>query len=141
MAITVFGIVGVLLSIIPISLWYFVQRVHTTGLGVILVNFAATIFLIAGIILLAVAGLTLFLGYGLWTGRKWAYPLGFAVGTITVLAAFAQFADGDLLGIFDFATGLWTLYSLMKPEVKMYFGRYGNRLYPVTQLPVKTETV
>ena len=132
-----FGTVGVLLSIIPLSLWYFVSRIHTSGIGILITGVISEIFLIAGVILLGIGLLTLFLGYGLWTGKRWAYPLGIGIGTITVLAAFAQFADGSVLGIFDFITGVWTLYLLMKPEVKAYFERY-QKIFRIPQLSRET---
>lgn len=125
--VTVLGIVGVILSSGIFALSYLIMIAHVSGIIAVIARFVSELLLVLAVIVLIPAALTLLVGYGLLTGRAWAYPIGIIVSVIDVITAFLQFGGGSLTGIFDLIVGLWMLTSLMKPDVKAYFGKTVRR--------------
>lgn len=120
--VTILGVLGVALSSVIFALSYMIMILHVSGFFAVITGIISRILLVIGVLVLIPAGLTLLVGYGLLSGRRWAYPIGIIVSMIDVIDAFIQFAaGGSITGIIDLATGLWMLSSLLKPEVKAYF--------------------
>jgi lysylphosphatidylglycerol synthetase-like protein (DUF2156 family) len=73
---------------------------------------------------LAVGGLlAIFVGYGIWTGKDWAWTLAvvlYALGLVFSLFAVAIGTYSGLVGLIVEALFLWYLW---RPNVRSYFGR------------------
>lgn len=84
-------------------------------------------FAIAGFVTLAVAAISFILAYGFIQGKKWAWPLGIAVGVIFMAWSFISiFMTGfDVVEITSLVISVGIIgliiYYLYRPEVKAWF--------------------
>jgi hypothetical protein len=81
--------------------------------------------------------LTLIEGWGMWSGREWAWIVGIILTILGLLSSIAQLAGGSpgsVLGIIIYAI---ILYYLTRPHIRTYFK--GQPTQPVMQ-PAPTTT-
>lgn len=77
---------------------------------------------VGGVFFLALAGLTAAIGWGLLTGKKWAWGIEVGFEVLTGLFGLVALFAGDLTQIVWLGlTGL-ILWYLFRPYVKAYFG-------------------
>lgn len=98
--------------------------------GAFTVLFAGTVLFggagtLLGIAALAYAGLLLTFGYGAWTLKPWAWPLGVAGAAAgIVLAVLYVIGGSDFISqIVSIAVDGAILYYLNQPAIKTVFGR------------------
>ena len=82
----------------------------------------ASVFAFIGVIALIVGVFAILIGYGLWTGKGWAWTLAF-VFTIIGLAFGLFSLLSDLTNILGVAIDALIIWYLWKPHVKAYFGK------------------
>lgn len=73
------------------------------------------VFLVAGLIALLV-------GWGLWTGKGWAWWIVVILEALGVLSSLAGIAMGDPSSLLGLLIAALILYYFFKPHVKDFFG-------------------
>ena len=88
------------------------------GVGTIsaLIIVLGAVFLIVGILYLAV-------GIGFLGGKRWAWTLGFVVSVIGIVLDVIQMIGGNYGSILSLIISLLIIYYLMRPQVKVFFGK------------------
>ena len=88
------------------------------GYGVFsgLVSVVGGFFMLVGILALAV-------GWGMWTGKGWAWMLALVLYGLGVLSGIASLAGGSLSSIVGLLIDVLLIWYLFRPNVKAYFGR------------------
>ena len=73
---------------------------------------------------LAIFGLfALLVGWGLWTGKGWAWVLAVILTILGILGGLGSLAFGAITGIVGLVIDILILWYLLRPNVKSYFGR------------------
>lgn len=72
--------------------------------------------------LIAMGGLLLVIGWGLWTGRKWAWWLQVLISAFSAVSSLIGLLMLNLLELVPLAISALVLYYFFKPHVKEYFG-------------------
>ena len=88
------------------------------GVGTIsaLIIVLGAVFLIVGILYLAV-------GVGFLGGKRWAWNLGIVVSAIGIVLNVIQMIGGNYSGVLSLIISLLIIYYLMRPHVKVFFGK------------------
>src|SRR5205807_5253089 len=88
------------------------------GVGTIsaLIIALGAVFLIVGILYLAV-------GVGFLGGKRWAWTLGIIVRVIGIVLDVIQIVGGNYSGVVSLIISLLIIYYLMRPHVKVFFGK------------------
>jgi hypothetical protein len=77
----------------------------------------------------------IFVGWGLWSGKSWAWTLAvvlYILGALTSLVGLAGGSLGSIVPLILYALILWYLW---KPHVKAYFGKGMAQTAPTVQAP------
>ena len=89
---------------------------------------------VAGVAVVIIGLLSLLLGYGMWTGKGWAWLLAvilYALGALSSLLSLAGGSFGSIVSLVIYGLLLWYLW---KPHVKAYFGKgMGMQSTPMAQ--------
>lgn len=86
-------------------------------------GFVSGFVVVAGVAVIIIGLLALLLGYGMWTGKEWAWLLAvilYALGAVSSLLSLAGGSFGSIVSLVIYGLLLWYLW---KPHVKAYFGR------------------
>ncbi len=68
-------------------------------------------------------------GWGMWSGRTWAWLLAVVLYAIGILFGFTSLAAGSLSSIVGLVIDVFLLWYMFRPHVKAFFGR-GTPLQP-----------
>lgn len=91
----------------------------TLGYGSLLGGLVAVL----GGAILVFGFLAVTVGYGLWSGKSWAWMVAIALYAIGALFSLGSLALGSYSSIISLAIYALVIWYLMKPHVKAYFGR------------------
>jgi len=75
-----------------------------------------------GVFLVVIGALALLVGWGLWTGKGWAWWLTVILQALNIVLSLASLALGELTTIVSLIIAAIILYYFFKPHVKAYFG-------------------
>jgi hypothetical protein len=78
---------------------------------------------VVGGVVLVVGLVALLLGWGMWTGKSWAWSLSVAFYIIGAILDVASIVIGGLTGIVGLLIDIFLLWYLWRPHVKAYFGK------------------
>lgn len=84
--------------------------------------YSGFVSLFGGIIVI-VGVLALVVGWGMWTGKRWAWVLAivlYALGILSNLGSLAGGSVSSIVGLLIYALLLWYMF---RPHVKAFFGR------------------
>ena len=91
---------------------------QVSGLGII----GGAVFVLFGLILLALAVLSFFIGRGLWHGKNWARILAIIFGCLGVLSALGNISKGQTSNYLSLIINIVVvLYLWLAKEVKAAF--------------------
>lgn len=97
------------------------------GLAIVGVSAVAGVFgafgAVIGGIMLLLGLLQLFVAWGLWTGKGWAWLLGLIFGILGIIMALASMVTGNFSSLVSLAINAIIVYYLYTPPVKAFFGR------------------
>jgi len=77
---------------------------------------------ILGVFLLVAGLVALVVGWGLWTGKGWAWWLTVIIECLGLVSGLVSIASGDLSALFGLAIAALILWYMFKPHVKNFFG-------------------
>jgi len=81
-------------------------------------------FIIAlGAVILILGILYLAVGIGFFGGKRWAWTLGIIVSVIGIVLGIVQIAFGNYGSVLSVIISLLIVYYLMRPHVKVFFGK------------------
>lgn len=75
-----------------------------------------------GIFFLVVGAIVFVLGWGLWTGKGWAWWLQVILTALGALSSLLAIAEGDATSLVGLLIDALIIYYFFKPHVKDYFG-------------------
>jgi len=75
-----------------------------------------------GAFAMIIGALALAIGWGLWTGKSWAWWLTVILEALSLVFSLLSLALGDPTGIFSLIIAAIILYYFFKPHVKAFFG-------------------
>jgi len=81
------------------------------------------LLLIVGLIFAIMGAVQLFLAYGLWNRRGWAWTWTLVFAIIGVILAIVSLARGHLWGIVRLIADVLLIWYLNTPRVKGFFGK------------------
>jgi len=84
---------------------------------------AEGLLLVVGLIFTTMGATQLFLAYGLWNGKGWAWTWTLAFAVIGVILAFVSMLRGNLWDIVRLIADVLLIYYLNTSKVKGFFGR------------------
>ncbi|MBI3859635.1 MAG: hypothetical protein HY296_05275 [Thaumarchaeota archaeon] len=73
--------------------------------------------------LLVVGVLAIVVGYGMWSGKGWAYLLSIVLYILGIVTSLGSLAFGNYSSIVGLVIYIIIIWYLWKPHVKAYFGR------------------
>jgi hypothetical protein len=79
--------------------------------------------IISGTILLALGIAALFIAYGLFKARGWAWTAAVVLSIIVIIMSVVSIVTGNIGSIISLAINGVILYYLYRPHVKAYFGK------------------
>ncbi len=122
--VTVLAILDFLGGILAFFVGLFVVALGGSGLlAQFGYGFASGFVVVAGVAVIIIGLLGLLLGYGMWTGKEWAWLLAvilYALGALSSLLSLAGGSFGSIVSLVIYGILLWYLW---KPHVKAYFGK------------------
>lgn len=83
----------------------------------------AAIGIVIGIVLLLIAALSGATGWGMWTGRSWAWILALVLTALNALSSVASLVQGEYGSLLGLAIAGLIIWYLFRPAVKAWFGR------------------
>jgi len=83
----------------------------------------STILYVLGAVVLIFGILALVLGVGFLGGKGWAWTLGIVVGVLNIIVSLVQTVIGFYSSIVGIIFPLIIIYYLMRPHVKVFFGK------------------
>lgn len=75
-----------------------------------------------GAFVMIIGALALIIGWGLWTGKSWAWWLTVILEALGLVFSLLSLALGDPTGIVSLIIAAIILYYFFKPHVKAFFG-------------------
>ena len=93
------------------------------GLASLGVGTISALLIALGAIVLILGILYLFVGFGFFSGKPWAWTLGIIVSVVDIVLDIVQIVLGGYSSILGLVIGLLIIYYLMRPHVKAYFGK------------------
>jgi hypothetical protein len=101
---------------------------QTNGLGTrmsssIPVEYLGIVSLAVGVVLVILGGISLFVAYGLFKAKKWAWTINVALSIVTIGIGVISIATGNIGSVGSIAISGIILYYLYRPHVKGYFGK------------------
>jgi hypothetical protein len=95
---------------------------------------------VVGGAVLIIGFLAVLLGWGMWTGKSWAWTLSVAFYIIGAVLDVVSILGGGLTGIVGLLIDILLLWYLWRPHVKAYFGK-GATMQPAIVPQPATQTV
>ena len=89
------------------------------GFGSLLSGFVAVL----GGVVLILGLFAIFVGWGLWSGKGWAWTLAIVLYAIGALFSLASLVTGSYTSIVSLVIYALLIWYLWKPHVKAYFGK------------------
>lgn len=83
----------------------------------------AALGVILGIFLLLLAALYGAAGWGMWTGKSWAWILSLVLTGLSALSSLSSLVQGEWSSIIGLAIAGFLIWYLLQPGVKAWFGR------------------
>ncbi|MDA4125793.1 MAG: hypothetical protein OK452_01115 [Thaumarchaeota archaeon] len=97
-------------------------------------GFVSGFVVVAGVAVIIIGLLGLLLGWGMWTGKEWAWILAIVLYALGALSSLLSLAGGSLGSIVSLVIYGLLLWYLWKPHVKAYFGKgMGMQSAPTSQ--------
>jgi len=93
------------------------------GLASLGVATISALVIALGAVLLIVGILYLAVGVGFLGGKRWAWTLGIIVSVIGIVLDVIQMVGGNYSGVVSLIISLLIIYYLMRPHVKVFFGK------------------
>ena len=78
---------------------------------------------VAGGVLVVLGLVVLVVGWGMWTGKGWAWLLSVILYVLGILFGIASLASGSLTSIVGLLIEIFLLWYMFRPHVKAFFGR------------------
>ena len=103
--------------------------------------FSGIIGLVGGF-LIVVGLFAILVGWGMWTGKSWAWYLAVVLYGLGVVVGLIVLVAGGLTGIVSLIIDVLLLWYMLRPHVKAYFGIGGGMMQqgPAMQPPQQTTT-
>lgn len=83
----------------------------------------AVLGMMFGVVFLLLAALTGAAGWGMWTGKGWAWILALGLNGLSAASSLMSLIQGDWSSIIGLAIAGFIIWYLMQPGVKAWFGR------------------
>ncbi len=93
------------------------------GLASLGVGTISALIIALGAAILIVGILYLAVGVGFLGGKRWAWNLGIVVSAIGIVLNVIQMIGGNYSGVVSLIISLLIIYYLMRPHVKVFFGK------------------
>lgn len=139
--ITIIAILGIIVGILAILGGALVVAVAGSGIltSYGMGMFSGFISLFGGIIII-VGLLAIFVSWGMWSGKTWAWYLGVVLYGLGVVFGLISLIGGGLTGIVSLLIDILLLWYMFRPHVKAYFGIGGGMMQqsPTMQPPQTT---
>lgn len=87
--------------------------------------------------LLVVAILALAVGWGMWTGKGWAWTVGIILAAVGIVSSLLSFTASSIITII---IDLIIIYYLTRPHIRAYFGKGGTTQTMAPSTPAPTTT-
>jgi hypothetical protein len=120
LAVTIIAILNIIGGIIFIAI-----GLGALGIAAIVPELSIVLFAIAGV-LIAIGIATLFVSYGLWKGKGWAWSTALLLSYIGIAFSIISIVGGDPFSIINLIINIVIIYFLYKPQVKEFFGKTPN---------------
>lgn len=91
--------------------------------GLVGVAALAVVALALGVFLVIMGIFSLLIGYGLWTGKSWAWTIGVIFSILGIIGGIISLATGNTGSIVGLILQVLIIYYLTRPYVKAYFGK------------------
>jgi len=136
----ILGFIGGILALLGGALFIAVAGsgiLTSYGVGM----FSGFVSILGGVII--VLGLfTLFVSWGMWSGKSWAWYLAVVLYAIGLIGGLVILVAGGIVGIVSVLIELLLLWYLFRPHVKAFFGIGGGMMQqaPMMQSPPPTTT-
>jgi len=91
--------------------------------GLVGVAALAVVALALGVFLVIIGIFSLLIGYGLWTGKSWAWTVGVIFSILGIIGGIISLATGNTGSIVGLILQVLIIYYLTRPYVKTYFGK------------------
>jgi len=119
----ILGFIGGILALLGGALFIAVASsgiLSSYGVGM----FSGFVSLFGGIII--VVGLfAIFVSWGMWSGKNWAWYLAVILYALGVVFGLVLLAGGSVAGLVSLLIDLLLLWYMFRPHVKAYFGMGG----------------
>jgi hypothetical protein len=136
-----FGTLAVLFGFLLIwfsgALVSLARSANLEGVGVAGIGALSAFISVAGGAAVIGGLISIFLGYGFWTGRGWAWIVGVILGILGVIGG-VFVSLGSYVGIVTLGVDLIILWYLFRPRVKAFFGRGPS--VPAVPMPTSVTT-
>jgi hypothetical protein len=140
--ITIIAILGFIVGILAILGGALVVGVAGSGMlsSYGMGMFSGFISFFGGIVII-VGFLAIFVSWGMWSGKTWAWYLAVVLYALGVVFGLISLAGGALTGIVSLLIEILLLWYMFRPHVKAYFGIGGGMMQqsPAMQ-PTQTTT-
>ena len=89
---------------------------------------------IAGGFLVVVGALAILVGWGMWSGKGWAWVAALILAALGVIGGLGSLVVGRFSGVVSLIIDVLILWYLFRPHVKAYFGRGQPAMPPMTTM-------
>ncbi|QQG48151.1 MAG: hypothetical protein HY247_05185 [archaeon] len=96
-------------------------------------GFLAGFIAVLGAVVLIIGLFAILVGYGLWSGKSWAWTLAVILAILGILGGLGSLATGNFGSVVGLAIDVIIVWYLWKPHVKAYFGK--GTMMPTTSTP------
>jgi uncharacterized membrane protein (DUF2068 family) len=104
------------------------------GLASLGVGTISALIIALGAVFVIIGILYLIVGFGFFGGKRWAWNLGIVVSVIGIVLDVIQMIGGNYSGVLPLVISLLIIYYLMRPHVKVFFGK-GTRMASPSTMP------
>jgi len=82
--------------------------------------------MIGGILIVMFGLFAIVTGWGMWSGKRWAWTLGIGFGGLIVALTAYSISVGQWFDVIGLVIELYILWYFWRPHVKEYFGKRGQ---------------
>lgn len=86
-------------------------------------GFFAGIATLLGAVVLVIGVLAIVVGWGLWTGKRWAWILALILYALGALSSLVSLAGGSVSSVVGLVIDALLIWYLFRPHVKAFFGQ------------------
>jgi hypothetical protein len=136
--IAILGFIGGILAILFGGLVLAVASsgiLNTYGVGM----FSGVVSLVGGG-LVVVGLMVIFVSWGMWSGKSWAWYLAVVLYALGVVFGVVSLIGGGLFGIVSLLIAILLLWYMFRPHVKAYFGIGGGMMQQAPMMGSPTTT-